>query len=115
MSPLARKLSLAGVSFMLSVGLFAAALFSVPWIHDTNTFFEAVLAPGIALWKFSNWICPPCAERCFLLSERQVAHHIWGLICYIAAWWAIFAALIWVAWALTARITRTRATSARAG
>jgi hypothetical protein len=115
MSRLTRRLGLASLGLVLAASLFAVALFSVSWIGPTNAFFEGVIAPGLAIWKFSNSLCPPYAERCFLLSERQVAHHIWGLICYVGAWWAIFSALIWAACALTARLTRARANAARAG
>jgi len=110
-----RAMALAAISLVMAITLVLFALFTVSWLGPTNAFFEPVLAPGIALWKFSNWLCPPYGERCFLLSERQIAHHVWGFICYVGAWWAIFSALLWGGCALTARLTRTRARAARAG
>ncbi|MEO8605420.1 MAG: hypothetical protein ABI629_22820 [bacterium] len=50
-------------------------------------------APGLQLWHFSNWLCPPFGERCFLRSEKILAHHLWGALCYTTAWWAIFSGL----------------------
>jgi hypothetical protein len=102
-----RTIAVAAVSLAMAIALVLFALFTVSWLGPSNRFFEPVLAPGIALWKLSNWVCPPYGERCFLLSERQIAHHVWGFICYVAAWWAIFAAVIAGSCALTARLTRT--------
>ena len=95
----------------MAIALVVCALFTASWLGPTNRFFESVLAPGIVLWEFSNWVCPPYGERCFLLSERQIAHHVWGFICYVAAWWAIFSALIGGGFAL---LSRMHARTARA-
>src|SRR5688572_7387532 len=112
---LRRAIAVVGISWVMAIALIVFALFTISWLGPTNSLFEPLLAPGIVLWKFSNWLCPPYGERCFLSSERQIAHHVWGFICYVAAWWAIFAALLWCGCALTARLTRTRARAARAG
>ena len=115
MSRTSKALTVGGVGLALAVALVALAFFVASWLGVKNRFFETILAPGIALWQLSNWLCPPYGERCFLLSERMGAHHLWGLMCYIGAWWAIFSAFIAAVWALTAASSRTRARAARAG
>lgn len=51
---------------------------------------KILLASGMGLWHLSNWACPPFGERCFLGSESQGMHHLWGLICYGVGWQVIF-------------------------
>jgi hypothetical protein len=89
-------LRLAAGALAMAVILIAAAFFTAVWLDLDQAFFQAVVAPGVILWKLSNWVCPPSGARCFLLSERQGAHHLWALICYVVAWWGIFFATLMV-------------------
>src|SRR5258706_12270284 len=115
MSPAVKMLTFAGLGLAMAVTLVVIGLFTGSWWGPKNPILEIALTPGLLLWKLSNWACPPYGERCFLLSERQIAHHVWGFVCYVVAWWGMFTALLAAVWALTARSTRTRAKAARAG
>jgi hypothetical protein len=81
---------LLGVSFLLAVAVIAASFF-VAAEEGGIALTRAMLAPGIALWRLSNSVCPPDGARCFLFSSRLYAHHLWAVICYVIAWWAVFA------------------------
>ena len=100
------------IFWLLALSLFlAAALVATTFIaavNDFNFFVKVVLSPGLVLWHLSNSLCPPFGERCFLFSERQIAHHFWGLICYITAWWVIFSAVLVSVRALTLHSRGTR-------
>jgi len=87
---------LLALSLFLAVALVAASFFVAAANID-----KVILSPGLALWHLSNLACPPFGERCFLFSERQIAHHLWGLICYVISWWAIFSAVLLGTRALT--------------
>ncbi|MGZ5050761.1 MAG: hypothetical protein ACXWF8_11705 [Methylobacter sp.] len=93
---------LLGLSLFLAVALVVATFF-ISASADSPFLLKAALSPGLALWHLSNLICPPFGERCFLFSERQIAHHLWGLICYVTAWWAIIFAVLLGVRALTLR------------
>lgn len=92
------------LSFALSMGVIAIMFFGLELINAvpaSGTSFDmrainVLLAPGIGIWRLSNWICPPFGERCFLGSDSQGAHHLWGLICYVTGWQVVFG--IAIAW-----------------
>lgn len=72
----------------------ALVLVIAPLGWNSEFLVDVATGPGLPLWHLSNWLCPPVGERCCLFSERQLAHHLWGALCYVAAWWAIFIGLV---------------------
>ena len=74
------------LSLALAVGMIAIAISASSVLESA----KILLMPGMSLWQLSNWLCPPFGERCFLASESQGSHHLWGLICYVIGWQIVF-------------------------
>lgn len=92
---LAIVLAVLGISFILPISY-------------SGAFSKAALFPGYLLWESTNVVCPPTGSRCFLGSERAIAHHGWAFICYVIGWYALIRIVTSTAPALTKSSKRTR-------
>ena len=75
--------------------------FALP-LEYGSTIMKVGLYPGYILWEATNTVCPPTGSRCFLGSERAIAHHGWAFICYIIGWFVV----IRITLALRSALTR---------